>query len=74
MGIFEERLRMENEKEKEKIILEIFELQRERLEELNEDELKEVRKTFTNDLGYCECGNTFKNEIEEEIGFCEDCR
>jgi len=22
----------------------------------------------------CNCGNEFKNEIEEEIGFCGDCR
>ena len=60
--------------EEEKIIKEILELQREKLEELNIEELKEVRKAFINDLGYCECGNTFKNELDEELKFCEDCR
>jgi len=59
--------------EQEKIILEILELQREKLEELNKDELLEVRKEFVNKLGYCECGNTLK-ETDEEIGICGDCR
>jgi len=60
--------------EKEKLIEEIIELQKQKLEELNVEELQEVVKTFINDLGYCECGNTFKNETDEEIGICGDCR
>ena len=68
---------MENKKqehEKEKIIVEILELTREKLEELDEDELQDVRKTMINNIGYCECGNTLKNETDEENGFCGDCR
>ena len=68
-------LELEQEQdEEEKIILEILELQRDKLHGLNKEELEEVRKTFTNELGYCECGNNFKNETDEETGFCGDCK
>jgi len=60
--------------EQKEIIEEIIELTKEKLEELNIEELIDVRKTMINFNGYCECGNNFKTEEEEEIGFCGDCR
>ena len=60
--------------EEEKIIKEILEIQRDNLDGLTKDELLEVRKTMINHNGYCECGNKFKTEEEEEIGICGDCR